>query len=308
MPIAPSGEQFEIRHRSARATIVEVGGGVREYVVGERPVLDPYPLGAMCDGAHGAPLIPWPNRLGDGAYRFDEVDYNVSLTEPKKRNAIHGFLRWRSWQPVSQAADRVVMGTHLRPLKGYPFALDLEVAYLLGQDGLEVSTTAVNVGDRACPYGAGQHPYLSPSVGRVDDCTLNLAASTVILTDDERQLPTGTASVDGTDFDFRPGRRLGSQELDTPFTDLSRDEAGRAWARLVSPDGSGVALWVDDNYPIIQIYTGDNLSRGRQRLGLGVEPMTCPPNAFQSGERLIRLEPGQSVTTTWGVRLEEDER
>jgi aldose 1-epimerase len=31
--------------------------------------------------------------------------------------------------------------------------------------------------------------------------------------------------------------------------------------------------------------------------------MTCPPNAFQSGQRLIRLEPGQSLTTTWGVRL-----
>jgi len=31
--------------------------------------------------------------------------------------------------------------------------------------------------------------------------------------------------------------------------------------------------------------------------------MTCPPNAFQSGERVIRLEPGQSHTTTWGALL-----
>ena len=45
MAAPPSGEQFEIRHGTQRATIVEVGGGVREYTVGDRPVLDPYDLG-----------------------------------------------------------------------------------------------------------------------------------------------------------------------------------------------------------------------------------------------------------------------
>ena len=66
MASVPSGEQFEIVHGEHRATIVEVGGGVREYAVGDRQVLDPYARDAMCDGAHGAPLIPWPNRLADG--------------------------------------------------------------------------------------------------------------------------------------------------------------------------------------------------------------------------------------------------
>lgn len=303
MAAPPSGEQFDIRHGSHRATIVEVGGGIREYAVGDRPVLDPYPLDAMCDGAHGTPLIPWPNRLGDGAYSFDGTDYTVALTEPSKHNAIHGFLRWRSWQAGEHGPDRIVMRTCLRPLKGYPFALDVRVAYQLGDDGLVVSTTATNLGDRACPYGAGQHPYLSPGHGRIDDCTLELHASTRILTDNERQLPTGQAPVEGSEYDFRSPRRLGAQKLDTPLTDLARDEAGRAWARLGAPDGTRAELWVDEHYPIIEIYTGDTLSPSRRRLGLGAEPMTCPPNAFQSGDRVIRLEPGGSVTTTWGVRL-----
>jgi len=303
MPTPPSGRQFEIVDGAQRATVVEVGGGVREYVVGERAVLDPYPLEAMCDGAHGAPLIPWPNRLGDGAYRFDDTDYAVALTEPDKHNAIHGFLRWRSWHAVEHLAARVVMATRLYPLMGYPFTVDIQVAYELGDDGLVVATTATNLGDRACPYGAGQHPYLSPGSGKIDDCTLELRADTRILTDNERQLPTGRAAVAGTDFDFRAGRRLGDQKLDAPFTDLARDDDGRAWARLAAPDGSRVELWVDEHYPIIEIYTGDTLSPGRRRLGMGAEPMTCPPNAFQSGEALIRLEPGQSLTTTWGVRL-----
>lgn len=60
---APSGEQFEIVHGKQRATIVEVGAGVRAYTVAGRAVLEAYPLDAICDGAHGAVLIPWPNRL-----------------------------------------------------------------------------------------------------------------------------------------------------------------------------------------------------------------------------------------------------
>ena len=299
---APSGEQFDIRFGDQRAIIVEVGGGVRVYEVAGRNVLDPYPVENMCDGAHGPPLIPWPNRLGDGRYRFDGVDYQVALSEPDKRNAIHGFLRWRSWHAAEHAADRVVMATRLSPLTGYPFTLDVNVDYRLGADGLTVVTTATNVGDQACPYGCGQHPYLSPGTGLIDDCILQLDAATRILTDDERQLPTDE-TVEGTDFDFRDGKTLGDLQLDVAFTDLDRDDNGRAWVRLAAPDGAAAELWVDEHYPIIESYTGDTLAPGRRRRGLGTEPMTCPPNAFQTGESVIRLEPGQSMTTTWGARL-----
>jgi aldose 1-epimerase len=303
----PSGEQFEIRQGDQRATVVEVGGGVRAYTDGDRPVLDPYAVDALCDGEHGAPLVPWPNRLADGAYRFDDTDYSVALNEPEKHNAIHGFLSWRPWQAVEQDTSRVVMATRLHPLAGYPFTLDIRLTYELGPGGLVVSTTATNVGTQPCPYGTGQHPYLSPGTGPIDDSVLQLAASTRILTDNERQLPTGTAPVEGTDFDFRAGKRLGQQKLDTPFTDLERDHHGRAWARLTAPDGTCSELWVDEHYPIIEIYTGDTLSTPRRRLGLGTEPMTCPPNAFQTGNGLTRLEPGRSSTATWGVRLSRRE-
>jgi aldose 1-epimerase len=159
--VAPSSAQFEIHHGNQIATIVEVGGGIRTYEVGERAVLDPYALDAMFDGAHGAPLIPWPNRLGGGHFRFDEVNYEVALTEPDKSNAIHSFLRWRNWQLAERAKHRVVMTTRLHPLSGYPFTLDVAIAYQLGDEGLPVTTTATNLGECPCPYGCGHHPYVS---------------------------------------------------------------------------------------------------------------------------------------------------
>ncbi len=303
MDAPPSGAQVEIRWHDQRATIVEVGGGIREYQSGDRAVLDPYPRDALCDGAHGAPLIPWPNRLADGRYRFRGLDHQVALTEPAKRNAIHGFLRWRPWDVRDRGAATVTMGTTIFPMPGYPFMVDVEIAYRLTDAGLTVSTTARNRGDGPCPYGTGQHPYLSPGQGRLDGCTLELDAATRIETDPERQLPAGAESVVGTPFDFRRGRPLGDLAIDFAFTGLGRDDAGRAWTRLTGPDGRRAELWVDATYPIVEIYTGDTLAPERRRRGLGTEPMTCPPNAFQTGEGVIELEPGGSVTTTWGARL-----
>lgn len=302
--VYPSGEQHEITFGPQRATIVEVGGGIRDYYDGDRPVLQPYDVTAMCDGAHGAPLIPWPNRLADGKYSFDGVDYQVSLTEPEKHNAIHGFLRWRSWKVIAQESHFVTMAIQLHPLRGYPFTLDVSARYELGDDGLTVTTTVANVGDSALPYAHGQHPYLSPGEGTLNDCTLQLQADTRIATDPERQLPTGLESVAGTPYDFRTARKVGDVQIDYAFTDLTRDADGRAWIRLTGRDEKTAMVWVDEHYPIIEVYTADTLQPDRRRRGLGAEPMTAPPNAFQTGEQVARIEPGQSIATVWGARLE----
>ncbi len=299
----PSGQQFEITHGDQRATIVEVGGGIRTYTVGNRDVLHPYELHTMCDGAHGTPLVPWPNRLGDGSYTFDGKDYQVALTEPSKHNAIHGFLRWRSWRATEHVADRVVMATRLHPLPGYPFTLGVQVEYTLTAHGLSVVTTATNLGDTPCPYGHGQHPYLSPGRGLIDACTLQFSADTRILTDPQRQLPVGTELVAGTAFDFTTPRLLKGLKIDFAFTGLARDADRKAWVRLTGSDGATASLWVDETYPTLELYTADTLAPPRRRTGFGAEPMTCPPNAFQTGDHLIRLQPGQSQTTTWGAHL-----
>lgn len=303
-PVPPSGQQVELHHGDQRAVVVEVGGGIRSYDVGDREVLQPYDVDAMCDGAHGAPLIPWPNRLRDGRYSWDGTDYQVPLTEPEKNNAIHGLMRWRSWEVAERDGNRVVMAAHLRPMQGYPFALNVQVAYILDDDGLRVTTTATNVGNMACPYGTGQHPYLSPGAGQVlDGCTFELAAHTRVDTDDDRQLPTGLVPVADSPYDFRSARQLGDLAVDYAFTDLTRDDQGRAWMRLTGPDGRVVGLWVDESYPYLEVFTGDTLAPARRRRGLGAEPMTCPPNALASGEQVLRIEPGGSVSSTWGVAL-----
>ena len=299
VPAAPSGEQFEISFGDQQAVVVEVGAGLRTYSVDGLDVLDGYGLDDSSSSGRGQVLIPWPNRIKDGSYEFDGHCHQLPLTEPELGNAIHGLVRWETWQAAERGPDSVVMKHVVYPRPGYPFTLGLEVEYTLAETGLSVRTTARNLGAQACPYGAGQHPYLRLGNGTVDSLELR-APGRRVLPHDERDLPLGSEPVDGTEFDFRAGRVIGTTKLDNAFTDLERGEDGRARVELGHSDGGRLTLWVDDGYEYLMLFTGDTRPDVSRR-SVAVEPMTCPPNAFRSGESLIRLEPGRSTTATWGI-------
>jgi aldose 1-epimerase len=303
-PVPPSGAQHEIRHGEQHATVVEVGGGLRSYRIGGIDLVDGYAAGELCSGGRGQPLIPWPNRLRDGVYEFDGRRYQLPLTEPETRSAIHGLVRWANWTVGERGADRVVMEHVLHPQPGWPGTLGLRIEYALGVRGLTVTTTAVNVGERACPYGAGAHPYLTLGTSTVDALTLRVPAGRY-LEADERGLPIAVRDVAGTEFDFRAARELGPARLDIGYCDLERDPDGLARVRITTGDGGRAAvLWLDHSYQHLMVFTGDTLTEADRRRGLAVEPMTCAPNAFQSGHGLIRLEPGETAVGRWGIGRE----
>jgi aldose 1-epimerase len=296
----PSGEQLEIEFQDQRAVVVEVGGGLRSYSLAGREVLDGYRSDEMCTSGRGQLLMPWPNRIEDGSYEHDGRRHQLPLTEPENRNAIHGLVQWVAWAVGEHDANRVVMEHVLRPQPGYPFTLALSVEYALSVDGLMVRTTATNVGSEAAPYGCGAHPYLTVGTKRVDSAILTLPAGTVLVSD-ARGIPVGARSVDGTEYDFRSQRPIAGTTLDHCFTDLERDGDGFVRVRLLDAEtGTALALWADRSFPYLMVFTGDPLPDVDRR-SLGVEPMTCPPNAFRTGEGLFRLEPGASHVGAWGI-------
>jgi aldose 1-epimerase len=296
---SPSGEQIEIASGDQRAVVVEVGGGLRAYSAAGRELLDGYPADGEIVSGRGQVLIPWPNRLRDGTYEFDGQRHQLPLTEPEHHNAIHGLVRWADWTVGEREESRVVMEHVIHPSPGYPFSLAVSIEYALSDDGLSVATKATNGGEDPCPYGAGAHPYLTLGTATVDSIVLT-APGRQMLRSDDRGIPTGRVAVDGTEYDFREPKRIGATRLDHCFTHLERDD-GIARVELRGPDESGgLTLWMDDAYGYLMLFTGDPLPDVNRR-SLAVEPMTCPPNAFNTGEALIRLEPGGSFSSRWGI-------
>ncbi len=113
---------------------------------------------------------------------------------------------------------------------------------------------------------------------------------------DDRGIPTGSAAVEGMPYDFAAARPIGDTVLDTAYTGLTGNEAV-----LLGPDGRRATVWWDSAYRWLMVFTGDTLDPSRRRRGLALEPMTCAPNAFVTGDGLRVLQPEESWTTTWGI-------
>ena len=300
--MSPSGEQVQLTHGDWRATVVEVGGGIRTLDHAGQPVVEGYPEDQMASSGRGALLVPWPNRLHGGRYTWDGTTGKAALDEPDQQNAIHGLARHRSWTPTDRTESSVTMRLLLRPQPAYPFTVSFAAAYSLADDGLTVTMSATNQGDRDAPYGCGAHPYLTAGTERIDEALLHVPARTWIPTGTS-QLPLDPEPVEDTAYDFRSPRAVGKTRLDHGFTDLERGADGRAVVSLAAPGGRRVELWLDEAFGYVQVFTGDTLPEGARRRSAAIEPMSCPPDAFRSGQDVVRLTPGATTSASWGIRV-----
>jgi aldose 1-epimerase len=297
---APSGSQHVLTHGDHRAVVVEVGAMVREYSVAGRDVFVPFAEDEVAPVFNGAVLLPWPNRLRDASYAVDGVTYQLAQSEPDRRNALHGLACWSRWTLVERTEDSVTLELALPAQKGWPFQLVSRTRYTLSDAGLEVVVTTTNVGAGTAPYGIGFHPWLSPGGAELDECTVRLDATTHVTVDD-RLLPTGTEPVAGQ-YDLVAERSLAGLDLDDAWVDVTRDADGLSWCRLGRPDGRTAAVWMDASMDCWQVCSADHIPNF-YRAGLAAEPMSCVADAFNTGERLVHLAPGDVHQVRWGATL-----
>lgn len=293
----PNGELIIFEAGDYKATVASVGAGLVSLTFQGQDIVLPFPGHEMPPAYAGKVLMPWPNRVAGGAYTFAGQRYELPVNEASTGSALHGLALWNAWQ-VERRSDSEVALTHLlHGEPGYPFQLALSARYALDAGtGLQVELQTVNCGTAAAPYGCGSHPYITVGGEDVDNCELSFRAGKVLLTDHKLQ-PTGLLDTAGTDFDFSEARMLASQSLDHAFTDLPRGD-WNVTLRNPALKLSAVVEASGSDAPWLQLYSGE--LRGRK--GLAVEPMTCPPDAFNSGQDLAVLEPGQSHSLAFRVR------
>lgn len=294
---ASTGEQFEITSAAGRVVVTEIGAGLRAFEWHGVPHVETYadapPLGC------GTVLVPWPNRVAGARWEFAGKPQDLVVTEPDRGNAIHGLTRHQAWRPVLREASRITLATDVQAQPGWPVPLYTGITYTLDERGLTVEHTVRNTGDQPVPFGVGCHPY--PRAGRSprDECLLQLAAHTVLPLDPATMVPSSPATdVTGTVADFRIPRPLAGVQLDTPFGDCRPAEDGLVHHRLTGPDG-GVELWAEPDFRWVQVFTPDSFPGSGPVIA--IEPMTCPPDALNSGVDLITVAPNEEWHGSWGI-------
>ncbi|MDN3310367.1 aldose 1-epimerase family protein [Microbacterium oryzae] len=301
-----SGTQHVLRAGAYEAAIASVGATLRQLRHEGRDLVVPFAADEVRPAYRGTTLAPWPNRVVDGRYTFDGVEYQLALTEPSRGHALHGLVAWAGFAVVDESESHVTLAATIEPQEAYPWRVAVTTTFALDADnGLTQTVSATNASATRAPFGTGPHPYLVAGEGAVDDWTLALRADTVLGATEERLIPTELAPVtdDAERFDYREARQIGATEIDHAYTGLARDHSGLAAAEVTDGRGHGVRMLWDERCPWVQVHTADLPHRGAgHRGGLAVEPMTCPPDAFNSGTDLVLLEPGTTAeVAAWTI-------
>jgi aldose 1-epimerase len=244
-------------------------------------------------------LAPWPNRIRDGKYLVENKMYVVPINEIDRQTALHGLINHLYWNVIEATENRVELEVELSESDSYPTSLVFIVKYELSNMGLAIDIKATNSGDKRAPYGVSIHPYLvANSSEKVNQWKLRLHSSQVLAVDDRRLLPIKLCDVSELDYDFQNGEVIGNRFIDHAF---KVDASAPRSVTLLSQDGYGVEMEFDESSHWVQIHTADREGGSDSRACLAVEPMTCPPDAFNSKIDLIWLEPHQSTTSSWRI-------
>ena len=286
---------------AVRAEVDTVAAALRSLSVGGVALTEPRVDDREPPFCNGIVLAPWPNRVRDARWVSDGVVQQLDISEPAHGGALHGLLAFTDFDLVTSSDDAVTLGAFIAPQHGWPFALETGVRYALEPDGIRVTHTVRNVSAARSPCAVGAHPFLRVGDTPVDALTLTATAETFFEVDDALN-PTAEVPVTA-EVDLRAGRRIGGLRLDTAYGTLTHAEDG-ASAWLEAPDGARTTLWQDPDWGYLQVFTTTQFPRPE---GLGtavaVEPMTAPPDALNSGQGLIWIEPDGTWEGSWGIRV-----
>ncbi|TLM84752.1 aldose epimerase [Pseudarthrobacter sp. NamE2] len=292
-----TGRQYELRRGDALAVVTELAAGLRSFSRGGVLLTETYGDDQIPPGGAGITLAPWANRIEDGVWFLDGKKQQLDITEVSRNNASHGLLRNSSYSLVDESEYSVTLEATIFPQHGYPFLLRHRVQYLLTEElGLVVRQTLASDAKSPAPFVLGAHPYLRLGDTPVEDLVLTVKADTQLVAD-ERQIPRSSTPVEGP-TDFRAGASFASLSVDVALTGLAFEE-GMARHVLAASDGRKVTLWQDQSCQYVHVYVS-TIYPGRTR-AVALEPMTGPANAFNSGDGLRWLAPGETFTIEWGI-------
>jgi aldose 1-epimerase len=248
-------------------------------------------------------LAPWANRLDEQAFYANGTRYPFDKTLGNVRGEIpiHGFVtttdRWRvvEARATSSAAwvtSRLEFFREPAWMKQWPFAHAIEMTYRLQDGVLEVALSVSNMSAEPMPIAIGFHPYFQLTDSARDEWTISVGARTHWKLAPNK-VPTAETEPIERVFPNPRAALLREYDLDDVFSDLERDDKGRA-TLSVSGKSQRITVQFGRNYRSAVVWA----PRGRPFICF--EPMAGITDAINLAQRGLYREL-QSVApgATW---------
>jgi len=245
---------------------------------------------------HNVWLFPFINRLEAGAYKFEGNKYQFPINEPERGNALHGFLFNQAFEVEEIGSVGMIPFIKLKyqydgEYSYYPFPFDLSITYKLKVSNiLEIEVNMKNTGEKNAPLSFGWHPYFTFNQN-IQNVKVTIPAQQRVAVN-QNLIPTGELIKDDR---FLKGRAVLSDQLDDNF----KLESFENYKVTLSSDQGHAQIMMefDRSMKYIQMFTPP------KRKSIAIEPVTSNINAFNNGDGLMKIEPGQSFSTTFKIML-----
>jgi aldose 1-epimerase len=225
-------------------------------------------------GLSGIPFLgPWIDRLDEQAFFANgrKHAFDMQLGNIRGDMPSHGFVTTTDrWNVVEAKADtdgawvtsRLEFYRQPMWMRQWPFAHTIEITHRLRDGVLEVETAIVNMSAEPMPVAIGFHPYFQLTDSLRDAWTLSVGARTHWLVASNK-VPSGETEPIQRFFPTPNAAALRDYSLDDVFTDLVRDEQGRATIAVsgasqrldivLGPNYRAATIWSPKDRPFVCI-------------------------------------------------------
>jgi galactose mutarotase-like enzyme len=270
---ATVGTLYVLEDAASRVEIAPARGAiVTSMRVGARDVLymdDSTLFDASKNVRGGIPvLFPAPGKSENDEW------HEGALVRPMKQ---HGFARNLPWTVLGTSTENGAMvslelAANQATIAQFPWMFRLRLVFVLSGSALRITSTVFDDAERELPFGLGYHPYFA--VSDKARATVDTAATTAFDNVTKQVVPF-------TGFDFT------SKEVDLHLLDH-----GSTASALHLSDGGRIDVVASHEFTRWVVWSLP------AKPFVCLEPWTCPGNALNTGEQLLRLAPG-SFRESW---------
>ncbi|MGK0414609.1 MAG: aldose 1-epimerase [Polaribacter sp.] len=288
--IKENGFSFIELQNTSKTTKVKIcleeGASLKELKFNDVFLIKEQPNFDYKDSYASSILFPFASRIQEGRYTFKDTTYQLNCNDAHK-SALHGLVYNKKFEVVeisecSKFCSVILAYEEVKESSGFPYTYKIQLTYTLFEKEMSLSVKVENTDVKAFPFTLGWHPYFLS-----DD----LSNSTLKFKSDKKiEFDENLITKRVVDFKSEEEFKIEDKQLDDCFI-LNSDTI-----EFKTPNYQ-IEITTNQIENYLQLYTPKDLPM------IAIEPMTGISNSFNNKIGLQVLEPKQSYSLLWDLKL-----
>ncbi|TPN86238.1 aldose 1-epimerase [Aquimarina algicola] len=273
--------------KTSKATFcLNQGGRLSSFIFENISILADFQSLSYTNNYASCVLFPFANRIKNGKYSFNGIDYTLKCNETDKNNALHGLVYNKPFdclhtKTTSNYAS-ITLGYTSEGDEGFPFKFSIELTYTLSKRGISLFVRVKNLDQKPFPFTIGWHPYFKSA--DLNKSVLQFKSNSKYLFDKQQIISDITDVATNMPFQLNEVKLDDGYPLETNKIEFFTPEYHLTFTSTSK-----------ENF--LQLYTPN------QPNVIAIEPMTGATDSFNNKMGLQILPPSSIYKVEWAITI-----